>query len=779
MKKLFFILTLYIFQLSFNIQFHEHILEFIAENEESKFDTIYSDYITDTKSKNYTYTFDKPTVNPEKIYFDYQSEYGCINITFSDEKKFNFCSEGKNNLFEIKYKDLQITEKSFNVQVGYNEIEKSFPFEYSLKVSLKKELNIFEVNSEKKLLCKTETIEQRNNSCLFIILNNKFEQNKDLIIYAKPQNSTKKLNIYAKYINSQAYFDMDTRYLKIHIPNNESEFTNNEKKTDFIIVPNLKIENFTYLKIEAEEESTIEIIVQTLLKNDEIELSTSKNLQLFQLNNKNKEIPLSPLKIFYNNNMEISVVTLYGKMSTVFDAASSRTFINDVIDNKLTFSVDLKNNHHINITHLNESVDDEFGCIFYISYKWNLFPKIKEIDFITSNKIIIKNDLYNQLILFSQLPDTGIDTSYNINLQLYYDIKNEVKVSSVITTQEQLYRFKVGNIGLDNLGKVTNTKFNPIFSSVNIHIPNKVISKLDKKNKWLLMVVTVNETFKEFILGTTISQLDSQLYAAERIYHFGNLGDNYPKTVYRLRGVKCYHLMRLEFSANDGGIKWTVKRTNSQTDYMKNDTDLSFVTEKFANGRELLTMYIENGEDIYLTIFYTKKVKNAQLTNYVFKYINAKSNLDFTNYILKNDNFTTPEDSEMLTVKTIKKIKPGSTITYYLGVIKEIDYVKYESLNTIGLPSSSYSYVVKGKKYNKGNMGFTAEFERRTTYFVNSYARIISKENDVENFAYSYYIIEGIEFSQASRGLIIASIVLFSGAIIVIIIRFFKRCDDY
>ena len=56
--------------------------------------------------------------------------------------------------------------------------------------------------------------------------------------------------------------------------------------------------------------------------------------------------------------------------------------------------------------------------------------------------------------------------------------------------------------------------------------------------------------------------------------------------------------MRLEFGANSQYIKWSVKRKIDNYNYIKNDTDLSFVTEKWVNGRELLTMYIEKGEDI-------------------------------------------------------------------------------------------------------------------------------------------------------------------------------------
>ena len=38
----------------------------------------------------------------------------------------------------------------------------------------------------------------------------------------------------------------------------------------------------------------------------------------------------------------------------------------------------------------------------------------------------------------------------------------------------------------------------------------------------------------------------------------------------------------------------------------------------------LVIMYIEKGEDIYLTVFHkNKKIENENLTNYIFKYVNS------------------------------------------------------------------------------------------------------------------------------------------------------------
>ena len=48
-------------------------------------------------------------------------------------------------------------------------------------------------------------------------------------------------------------------------------------------------------------------------------------------------------------------------------------------------------------------------------------------------------------------------------------------------------------------------------------------------------------------------------------------------------------------------------------------------------------MYINNGEDIYLTIFKNSISHDDIKFNYIFKYINSGKNGDLKNYRIKDD----------------------------------------------------------------------------------------------------------------------------------------------
>ena len=177
-------------------------------------------------------------------------------------------------------------------------------------------------------------------------------------------------------------------------------------------------------------------------------------------------------------------------------------------------------------------------------------------------------------------------------------------------------------------------KFDSILSSDNILLSVEDMKTFDILDEPFLLIYINNNnisySLNKLILGSTVSQINSLIYPSERIYHYGKL-DNNEKIVYKLKGKSKCHLMRLEFGRNSDLVKWTVKRTNDNDNYRKNDSDLSFVTEKWINGRELLTMYIEQGEDIYLTVFTKSRIVNTNLTNFIFKYINTEKNDDFQN----------------------------------------------------------------------------------------------------------------------------------------------------
>ena len=262
--------------------------------------------------------------------------------------------------------------------------------------------------------------------------------------------------------------------------------------------------------------------------------------------------------------------------------------------------------------------------------------------------------------------------------------------------------------------------------------------------------------------------------------------NKYDRVTYKLEGNEKYHLMRLELGHNSGDINWSVKRTYEEKNYTMNDTDLSFVIEYWHNGRELLTMYIENGEDIYLTIFKKQNIRrNKNISyNYVFKYINAGKNGDFKNYVVKQDNLIYNEDDKAIKIYEFWNVHPKNVImSYYMRTIQYDNYVTSETLNSISLIESKGSFLTdKAYITDEETSENLVEFYLRNSlnamksYFLNCYIAVIEDNNNIELLSYEGTFIEGQTIPKPIIGLIIAALCIAGIVFIILVIRFIHHC---
>jgi hypothetical protein len=366
-----------------------------------------------------------------------------------------------------------------------------------------------------------------------------------------------------------------------------------------------------------------------------------------------------------------------------------------------------------------------------------------------------------------------------------YNIQNNnFNIEALILSQEDIYRFKLDNNYIIKYNNTIKGKYDNILSAANIHLTTKEMESFNaSQDPWILIYISSNfNEVDKLIIGSTISQVNSLISPSERIYHYGKINSE-EKIVYKLKGKAKYHLMRLELGSNNGLIGWSVKRNNSDKNYKSNDTDLSFVTEKWINGRGLLTMYIERGEDIYLSIFPKKKIKDVKLTNFVFKYLNSAKNGDFKNYIVKHDSLTYDRNNKKITINKITNIPFTFDSINYIKVIDEDDFVNEENINTIANIESTPFIEIKGKiSENNVNFFLLNMTDPQKTYYINAYTTIIENFFDVEFISYAGYILTKEEYDpdvlnkDSNSGLMIASIVIASVILFIVIIRFIWYC---
>ena len=734
-----------------------------------------------------------------KIFFDYQSDFGYLNISFNKGGKKNtvFQSQEKNNFFILDLNDVLNNESwigddfvVMNVQVAFDNIQPNFNFDFSLKASLKKSINILEINSEHQILCKTEKVDKDDDEdnkyrCLFVVINkdnitNSEENEKNLLLFPFINENIDdlNLNIYADYINKTIYDNFDNETLSQLIPNNNSQYKNKiiNKTTNFIRIENITHEKYLYVSIETNKETLLEILSQEISENkNAYELTNPKKIQTISINGLNASISLDFTKSDISE-YSILLTTVYGKSTIYFEDNPNEKYTADVRENSLFLSLDSKKGKLIL-----EKIDE--GHVFYITVLDKEKSVINELIYSRASRFSF-NNIPEQMLFYENIPVNN--DSVNINFQLYniLQINNTFNICVALLSKEEMQEIKYNISKINNMTFIAEGQLSPISLSANIHL-NHDLNNENKSNVFILLQPNFGTSNKKMILGISLTKVNSLIYPSERIYYYGEL-NKYDRVTYKLEGNEKYHLMRLELGHNSGDINWSVKRAYEEKNYTMNDTDLSFVIEYWHNGRELLTMYIENGEDIYLTIFKKQNIRrNKNISyNYVFKYINAGKNGDFKNYVVKQDNLIYNEDDKAIKIYEFWNVHPKNVImSYYMRTIQYDNYVTSETLNSISLIESKGSFLTdKAYITDEETSENLVEFYLRNSlnamksYFLNCYIAVIEDNNNIELLSYEGTFIEGQTIHKPKIGLIIAALCIAGIVFIILVIRFIHHC---
>ena len=734
-----------------------------------------------------------------KIFFDYQSDFGYLNISFNKGGKKNtvFQSQEKNNFFILDLNDVLNNESwirddfvVMNVQVAFDNIQPNFNFDFSLKASLKKSINILEINSEHQILCKTEKVDKDDDEdnkyrCLFVVVNkdnitNSEENEKNLLLFPFINENIDdlNLNIYADYINKTIYDNFDNESLSQLIPNNNSQYKNKiiNKTTNFIRIENITHEKYLYVSIETNKETLLEILSQEISENkNAYELTNPKKIQTISINGLNASISLDFTKSDISE-YSILLTTVYGKSTIYFEDNPNEKYTADVRENSLFLSLDSKKGKLIL-----EKIDE--GHVFYITVLDKEKSVINELIYSRASRFSF-NNIPEQMLFYENIPVNN--DSVNINFQLYniLQINNTFNICVALLSKEEMQEIKYNISKINNMTFIAEGQLSPISLSSNIHL-NHDLNNENKSNVFIILQPTFDTSNKKMILGISLTKVNSLIYPSERIYYYGEL-NKYDRVTYKLEGNEKYHLMRLELGHNSGDINWSVKRTYEEKNYTMNDTDLSFVIEYWHNGRELLTMYIENGEDIYLTIFKKQNIRrNKNISyNYVFKYINAGKNGDFKNYVVKQDNLIYNEDDKAIKIYEFWNVHPKNVkMSYYMRAIQYDNYVTSETLNSISLIESKGSFLtdqayITDEETSENLVEFYLRnsLDSMKSYFLNCYIAVIEDNNNIELLSYEGTFIEGQTIPKPIIGLIIAALCIAGIVFIILVIRFIHHC---
>ena len=759
-----------------NIPLNEYIIGNINTN---NYDNIY---------EYYSIYFNQDS---HKIIIDFQSKYVNFYINVGNNRptieNSDFSSKDIKNqdiIFEItkkeflnicKSKQLKIPNqnnlKGLSMTIGLYTNKKNILYSnfYFLKVNLplSDKLDIYEVNSDQKVLCKTTLTKQKENRCLFVILYLGIDSINQLLLYAKIQDNSS-YEMFANFIWQEKYEIFDYSYLNSEIPNSESTFSTRKTKSDYIYIEHGEQDKmFLFVSVITEKPTIVELLSSFYTKDIKISPNPG-SYQLFGIKNTHFlfEFPIyddfiiniesihGEGKIYFEKEVEYNILSGNGdKISLCLNTSN--------INNKNDKNKNFTNLYIINNSPVNNKLKDIFpGFIFYMNYvlrnnKYNL----DEISLGKSTKISYNNTDF-PIYIYSLI--SQFDKDINIFINFYelieeidskftHEIPFEIKASLI--NESTIIKYKSNPELLEKI----NFEFNGMYDNMiniayilikkeqiinrNIYYNDNyaIIIKISKNNNYFGIT-----KFNRINLISSIIQENTSISITPNNYQYGKLSLSNNNNIYKLKTDKSKKYMRIYFSSNSLNINYTI---NTKPEKANNMVFNEYKNE-IMHSQSVITFNSEPDKNnyIYLIIYHNKiqSKESEKLNNYAFKYINSEKISNFKIYNLSNSKVQLDVSKNKNNYDYIFSLYPilgyqNLNISYSIKFVFKNDYIKGELNNSIAITESK-SYVTNFMSNNIKlendkiflKLSLINEIEYR-------YIQIIAKIKDKNNIEYIGY----------------------------------------
>ena len=765
------------------------------------------------------------THDAEKIIIDFQSKVVNFYINvgadnkpiFGQEIDFKYESNGQDTIFEISKKEFlekcikrNITIPHENSLLGLsmaiglwtNKTDSFYTTVYSIKIHLpfyksaEETLDIYEVKSDQKTLCKTQYVQNSKGSyyrCLFMVFYLGIDPINHLLLYPLIQDHSS-YYMYADFIAQEKYEFFDYSYLRSKIPNeNEKAPEYRTNKTDYIYIEHGKsMENFVFVSVVTKTNTIVELL--TSLYSKDIQLSPNPSSPQLFLLDKNKDHFL--FEFTTDEDLTITIKSLCGEGNIYWEVNDKVQYHLHGRENfiSLTNSLLDKSNEtevfsNLYIKNKNISQPNCPGLAFYIDYL--LRPSEVDLDEIQlgkSTQIAYRNtDL--PVYIYSKLKDKK-DTNIFVNLyeligQSYSQFTTKIpfEISCAFVDDTNIMNAKISRDYLNKLNFSFKGIYDPMIRTgfvlikkgdINLNTPN-VIIKISKNKDYPQI-----KEFTRINLEASIIQDNSNIPIVSDIYHYGKLSLDTDINIYKLRTDRGRPYMRILYSPNSEKIQYSITKNPGE----KSSFNFGEYKTENIDGKTIITFNSNPQENdfIYLNIFHNDpKAKTDQLTNYAFKYMISDNINNFILYQLSEEEkeFQLEKNENGDKFDYTFKISPlkynDIDVTYFIKFVEKDNWIEGEGDNCIALREST-SYVEELKNINLVDGKINKKYENMDEIdyrYVQVIALVEDNNGNIEFVGYqSIYVKDSIVWKIV---LIIIAAIIVLVIVIYLIHLYIKR----
>ena len=720
----------------------------------------------------------------DQVEFDFQSKVAGLYINLGGTRPttknadFKLLPNGSHSILSLnkgeildkaQSKDINIPYpgkiKNINLVIGVwtNKTDSVGTELYSLRVhqSLSYQINIIEVNSNQKILCRPEMIADSKYRCLFMIVYDELQEIKHIIAYGASNNKNAENYMYARFIERGIYDELNLVQLNINVPTFENaEFNSKKNGVDYIYTSKINTTKYLYISVVTDKQEDLMFV--SSLETYDYQISPNPNsAQIFTVE-KGQNITL---KFEASQYVIVNIICLGGQAQLHWMGQSDKNAVynlnggerlittseKDVSDKNFAYLVIQESNSNDKLMTMEDP-----GCVFYTFF--HLRKQDVNFDEVDDGQSLIayKNtDL--PIYLYNRIKNSKsninidlkfIDYSGNDEGQLSFKT-SPFKLNAALIKEDTAYKVKTyPELKPSNIKSMISGVFDYSVNTAQISLSTTNLSNfniLNEDNPILYFELDkVNQNFsvyKQFNVEVSVSKVNDTISPLVGKYHYGKVIEITDKNNYRIKIDDSKKLIRVQVSLNSNALNFAI------TDSEISIKNITFLEAKRLNGKSIITLDVPNIKYIYLTFFINDKnlAKDRRLNNYCFKYSYGDTINDFKEYKIKDDktyvSFTEKNIKNNVTDITAIfnriEVSEGVNVTYFLKVVPNDTHVYKESYDTIAVTESPYVVASVKNPTVQSNDRIELSINNVTLYWV--YLEVIAAIKDRDNWEYVCY----------------------------------------
>ena len=594
---------------------------------------------------------------------------------------------------------------------------------YSLRVHEvnieQSDLDIYEVNTDQKILCKPKSIGSGKYYCLFMVTydDQDVKQQSDLLVYATSTNKGDSTVMYASFISANIYNEFIADTLRGSIPNeNSAAYDTINLDTNYFYIQLHKIQSkdqYLYVNVISFFPDDIMMVASMNC----FDRTQEGNIQIFYPKAKTEQIVQAKedsliLDFSVDSSLIVNIENLGGEADLRWEEDDQVVHYLRGKGDRLTLTTST-NYTRLLIKKLKsdkpiKEKDPGFVFIFdYYSrdssknfdevvYGSSIEMAYRDTDlpvYMYSKKVDYSNDINIAVTFRDSRDDTeGEYTTTPIEVRAFLD-KRDLIYAAKATPEFEPYGNKIDGI------------YDPAIKTAQVFLPDLVINldfKIDPKDYPTLLLFLgksnayEDKVYKTFDVEAQFTRTNSLVVPNEKVYNYGKFNGLITQ-YYKLRKDTVKKIMKIVISFNGDLLTFSIgDRSNpyNQTEKFTNKTEI-------GKGKILITIEPpENMDFIYLNVYKKSYMEdpNTHIQNYAFKYINVESDDQFFDYGIKNNNGSLTykderKDGKVTITATFNRVdidKGKANITYFLKIVDSRTYIPGEDFNTVAVTESPY-----------------------------------------------------------------------------------------